>query len=61
MLPAPFLPRPQGGTRMIDGEWGALIRFRGPHHNPLVIKDLEERRESMDTSDGIISDSDVSL
>jgi hypothetical protein len=41
---------------MIDREWGALIGFRGPHRNPLVIKDLEERRESTNTSDGIIGD-----
>jgi hypothetical protein len=41
---------------MIDGEWGALIRFRGPYRNPLVIKDLEERRESTVSSNGIISD-----
>ena len=56
MLPRHLFAPPQGGTRMIDGEWGALIGFRGPHHNPLVIKDLEEKRESMDTSDGIIGD-----
>ena len=53
---SPFFPRPQGETRMIEGEWGALIRFRGPHRNTLMIKDLEERRESTDTSDGIIGD-----
>ena len=55
-FPAPFLPRPQGGASMIDGEWGSLIGFRGLHRNPLVIKGSEERRESTDTSDGIIGD-----
>ena len=54
--PPPFCPAPQGGTRMIDGEWGALIRFREIYRNPLVIKDLEERRESTVSSNGIISD-----
>ena len=52
--PPPFYPAPRGNK--IDGEWGSLIGFRGPHRNPLVMKDLEERRESTDTSDGIISD-----
>ena len=47
----------QEGTRMIDGKWGSLIGFRGTHRNPLVEDlDLEERRESTDTSDGIIGD-----
>ena len=33
-FPNLFLPRPQGEHRMIDGEWGALIKFRAPHRNP---------------------------
>ena len=29
-----FAPPPKGEHRMIDGEWGALTRFRAPHRNP---------------------------
>ena len=32
--PTPFCSAPKGEHRMIDGEWGALIKFRAPHHNP---------------------------
>ena len=32
--PTPFCLAPQGEHRMIDGEWGALIKFRAPHSNP---------------------------